>query len=189
MVDIPSQARCYRTQQSEREVLRFLSEVAGAVCWTHDRNAIQLPITAVIGDNAQSRVNYEELADELRIWLDEHPPQGPFVGEEDASPFHRQQQDLPQMVQQAMNAGLIELSAAGVFSFCHELFAEYFVAEYFFAEAAKHADSSVTLREELIGDIGRWSEPVAIWAGLLDNPMKLAEHFTTLGRGNSDNAL
>jgi len=30
-------------------------------------------------------MDFQELADELRFWLDEHPAQGPFVVEEDGA--------------------------------------------------------------------------------------------------------
>ena len=155
MLNIPRQARGYRAPQAEREVVRFLGEVASAAYGTHDRNAIQLPVATAVGDRARSRVNYEELGDELRIWLDEHPPLGPFANEEDTAPFYRQRQDLPQMLQQAMNAGIIALSTEGVLSFCHELLAEYFVAEHFFLEAAKQADSSMALSGGLRSSPGR----------------------------------
>src|SRR5581483_7779747 len=121
----------------------------------------------------------EELADELQFWLDEHPAKGPFASEDAtaAAPYD----NLPQLLQFALSAALIEVSPSGVLSFRHELIAEYFVAEYFFATGNQKQTAALPIREELLENVGRWSEPVAIWAGLLRNPLELAERFGTLG--------
>jgi HEAT repeat protein len=175
---------------SEQDVVHFLSEVACAARWANDRNAIQLRIsspvsTSTTDQSAPGKFNFDELGDELRYWLDEHPAQGPFASEdgedlEDAFPYD----DRPLLLQFALTAGLIDISPGGVLSFRHELIAEYFVAEYFFAFSNRKAAATLAIREELLENVGRWSEPVAIWAGLLDKPLDLAERFGALGLDN-----
>lgn len=176
------QPKWNRGAPSEQEVVRFLSEVGSAARWANDRNAIQLRVTSLSSNEGRHRATLEELTDELQFWLDEHPALGPFADEEEpllAQPYD----DLMQLLRFALSAGLIEISNDGVLSFRHELIAEYFVAEYFFS-ATRQQSSSLPIREELLDNVGRWSEPVAIWAGLLDDPLVLAERFGALGLSN-----
>ncbi len=180
------QAKWSKGAPEDKEVLRFLSEVACAARWANDRNAIQLRVSmvpAAMGNEVRSGANFDELADELQFWLDEHPAMGPSVIDDDAEaePNSESYVDLSQLLQFALSADLIEVSPNGVLSFRHELIAEYFVAEYFFS--AKRS-ALLAIREELLENVGHWSEPVAIWAGLLDNPLILAERFGSLGRNN-----
>jgi HEAT repeat protein len=191
------QAKWSHGAPTEQEIVNFLSEVACAARWANDRNAIQLHVTSLLstsGTQARRKMDFQELADELRFWLDEHPAQGPFVLKDDQA-FDiavlyddPSQNDLLQMLQFALSAALIEISPSGVLSFRHELIAEYFVAEYFFRltnkiQALKQA-TSVSIRLELLENVSRWSEPVALWAGLLDHPLELAERFGSLGLEN-----
>ncbi len=179
------QAKWQRGAPSEQDVIRFLSEIACAARWANDRNAIQLRISApvlVAGENRRAGSSSEELADELRFWLDEHPAQGPFSSEDDGA--GEGYTDASQLLRFALSSALIEVSPGGVLSFRHELIAEYFVAEYFFAAATKRQAAALPIREDLLENVGRWSEPVAIWAGLLDKPLVLAERFGALGMSN-----
>lgn len=175
-------ARSNSSAPDEHEVVRFLSEVASAARWAHDRNAIQLRVgvlPADAGGAARGKRNFDELGDELKYWLDEHPAQSPFFDENEAlvaTPYD----DVGRILQFAQSADIIEISSDGVLSFRHELIAEYFVAEYF-RSAVSRVLESLSLREDLLEDVGRWSEPVAIWAGLLDDPLELAACFGHLG--------
>lgn len=168
---------------TEREVVRFLGEIACAARWANDRNAIQLRVSTASSEGERYKGNIAEWTDELQYWLDEHPAQGPFVEDEDV-PSSLSYDDLAQLLQFALSASLIEISPGGVLSFRHELIAEYFVAEYFFAATADQQTFSLPIRTELLENVGRWSEPVAIWAGLLANPLSLADRFGLLGRDN-----
>lgn len=177
------QARWNREAPAEKDMIRFLSEVACAARWANDRNAIQLrvsPAALAPGDAAHGNAGMEELADELQFWLDEHPAKGPFAIEDEVAAAAYD--NLPQLLQFALSTALIEVSSSGVLSFRHELIAEYFVAEYFFAASKQKQDAPI--REELTDNVGRWSEPVAIWAGLLRDPLELAERFGALGLEN-----
>src|SRR5262249_27033816 len=85
--------------------------------------------------------------------------------------------DYARLLQFALSAALIEVTPDGVLSFPHELLAAYFVAEYFFTAMQM---ATPTLRPDLLDDIDHWSQPVALWAGLLQNPLELAERFGAL---------
>ncbi len=178
------QPKWSKAAPNERDVIRFLGEVACAARWANDRNAIQLHISAATTSTGGGAVNFEELADELGFWLDEHPALGPFVSDDENTPANEPYTNMPQLLQFALNAALIDVSPSGVLSFRHELIAEYFVAEYFYASDVQQRSSASQVREELLDNVGRWSEPVAIWAGLLDNPLDLAEQFGVLGSNN-----
>lgn len=164
----------------EHEVVRFLSEIACAARWTNDRNAIQLRVASVT--ESDRGVSIEELSDELQVWLDEHPAQSPFVL--DVEPPSEPYDTMQLLLQFALGSGLIEISPSGVLSFRHELIAEYFVAEYFYDADSKRRALPPPLRVDLLENVGRWSESVAIWAGLLDDPLNLAERFGELGENN-----
>ncbi len=171
------QAKWSQGAPSQQEVIGYLSEVACAARWMGDRNAIQLamsPSLADVRDKAQSSMRFARLADELRLWLDEHPPRSACV--EDEEKRNVSYNNAAQLLQFAASASLIEVSSDNVLSFRHELIAEYFVAEYF--SASKNISS---LREELAEDVGFWSESIALWAGLLDDPLELASNFGALG--------
>lgn len=175
------QARWSRGAPAEQEVVRFLSEVASAARWANDRNAIQLRVTPLSFSEGHRKASLEEWSDELQFWLDEHPARGPFADGDEPLPS-QPYDDLMQLLQFALSAALVEINSDGVLSFRHELIAEYFVAEYFFSITQQKQSASLPVCEDLLEDVGRWSEPVAIWAGLLENPLVLAERFGDLGR-------
>lgn len=176
------QSRWNKTAPDEQDVVRFLSEIACAARWANDRNAIQLRVATSSGEDIRVGASLDELADELRFWLDEHPPQSPFDGGDEL--LFEPYDDLAHLLQFALSAALIEISPSGVLSFRHELIAEYFVAEYFYAVDSMTRPSPQPIRLDLLENVGRWSESVAIWAGLLDQPLALAERFGELGRSN-----
>ncbi len=177
-----AQPRWNKSAPSERAVVHFLSEIACAARWANDRNAIQLRVATPTGEDIRIGASIDELADELRFWLDEHPPESPFVDSDEL--VSEPHDDLVQLLQFALSAALIEVSPSGVLSFRHELIAEYFVAEYFYAVDSIERTASLSIRLDLLENVGRWSESVAIWAGLLDQPLTLAERFGELGRSN-----
>jgi HEAT repeat protein len=173
-----------RQAPSKEEVINFLSELACAARWANDRNAIQLRhISSTPTGASRNHASYAEIAVELQYWLDEHPARGPF--EHDSENTSTTYDDLSSLLQFAHNAELIEISPGGVLSFRHELIAEYFVAHYFFISEQQQALARSPIREELLDDVGRWSEPIALWAGLHENPLELAERFGASGLANT----
>ncbi|WP_201371629.1 HEAT repeat domain-containing protein [Ktedonobacter robiniae] len=174
------QGRWQGSELREQLVIRFLSVVACAARWANDRNAIQLSVSSASGRWREAEL--EAFADELIIWLNENPAQGPYPDIEEPDALEEMRDDLPQLLQFTMTADLIDISPNGVLSFRHELIAEYFVAEYF--QAAEQQTTKPEIREELLENVGRWSEPVAIWAGLLDDPLVLAEQLGSRGLEN-----
>ena len=163
----------------QQDVIRYLSEVACAARWANDSNAIQLAVSSLVAegeDKAPRRLSIDDLAEALRLWLAERPAQAAFVeGEEKSNVSY---DNASQLLQFALSASIIEISADNILSFSHELIAEYFVAEYFFASMPKNVSS---IRGEVLEDVGRWSEPISLWAGLLDDPLELAECFGVCG--------
>ncbi len=167
----------------EQEVVRFLSEVACAARWANGLDAIQIPISTPRSGRA-TRPNFAELAEGLQSWLDEHPAMGPFAAHVSGALLH---DDMAQLLQFALNTELISLSAGNVLSFCHELIAEYFVAFFLTTDKTHAVDQA--FREELLARVETWCGPVALWAGLQDDPLALAARFDALGRAAPEYAL
>jgi HEAT repeat protein len=183
------QAQWRRSAPAEQDVVRFLSKIAYVASWTDDRNAIQLPLSAPQSatDRPMSgKMDYQEFADALRIWLDENSPRGPYLADKDGA-IAILSDDFAQLLAFTVSTALIDMSPRGVLSFRHKLIADYFVAEYFFTLAQQ--TSLLALLPELCEHGNCWSELIAIWAGLLDNPLELAEQFGTFGLQHSASLL
>ncbi len=162
---------------SYSDVIAFLSEIACAARWTGARDTIQLPLSGAERGAGKTPENVE-LAEGLLVWLDEHSLQGAFLT--DTLSWHEPYDGLEcsELLQFAQNAGLIDLSSNGVLCFRHELIAEYFVAEFFCAMDSMEQPAWL-FREELLAEAANWSEVVAFWAGLLDDPVMLTERLAT----------
>ncbi len=158
---------------TNREVISYLSEIACAARWANDSYAIQLPVASQTSKGirkAQNTTSVAEQADELRVWLDAYPARAAFVLKDEQSTISDNANS--QLLQFALDAALIDIGPDHVLSFRHELIAAYFVAEYL----SRPNDSSTFFpRTELLENGEQWSEPVALWAGLLDEPLELAE--------------
>lgn len=199
-----SQPQWSNSALTEEEVLLVLSEIACAARWTNAGTAIQLP--AGEGDRG---LRTEDLANALQAWLSEHPPQSlvaldaveaRFIARPNAAPnavgaqFIAPPEELSRLLQFAQSAALIEISPAGILSFRHEVLAAHFVAEYFVAQGvaartqAVGADAEDVMNQASIENAGHWDlearfiAPVALWAGLLDDPVEYAKRFAALGK-------
>jgi HEAT repeat protein len=146
-----------------QSVIDFLGRLAYLARWAGDGSAIQLHVSG-------------QLADALQAWLDEHPAPYPFKINEANQIVSFASDDLPLLLQFALDTGLIDFVSDGVLSFGHELIAEYFIAEYF-ALTAQAQGGQYWLCEDILVDVARWSGPIALWAGLVDNPLSLAERL------------
>ena len=167
------------TPSTEDEIIHLLSQVACAARWSSEASAIQLTTTAA-SPSEQGAFSFDELADALHHWLAEHPAQAPVVVEGGTQAESTSYKDAEHLLLFASSRGLIEISSDGVLSFPQELIASYFVAEYFCE--VEYVTSSLSIRKELLADVERWSEPIALWAGLLDDPLPLAELFAKFGQ-------
>ena len=199
-----SQPQWSNTALDEHEILIFLGELACAARWTNSSNAIQIPAV-----DKMKGLRIEDLAVGLHSWLSEHPAQCPLVivsvlqyaksrsdSQDDIiQPFtdtlHEpySQEKLVKLLQFAQSASLIEICPGGKVSFRHELISAYLVAEYFVAlgEAKMMSATSNTV---VHAHADQWEvrvqfiTPIALWAGLLDDPEGYALRFTLLGQQN-----
>ena len=128
-------------------------------------------------------VSPEELARRLLGWLDEPDldlqtslPTEMELGLEPIHPPYNHP-DVTRFLECAKQAQVITISQNGVLSFQHELIAEYFAAEYLSRMHRKNP-AVIPFGQELFDEVGSWSEPIAIWAGLVNNPLQLAERLT-----------
>jgi HEAT repeat protein len=159
------------------DVIAFLSEIASAARWRNARDTIRLPFYRT-GGKAGRTSGSTDAGESLLVWLDEHSLQGAFVT--GTLSWHEPYDSLEcsKLLQFAQNAGLIDLSSNGVLCFRHELIAEYFVAEFFCAMDSMQQPAWL-FREELLAGAANWSEVVAFWTGLLDDPVILSERLAT----------
>ncbi len=153
-------------QDTAKKLRVFLSAVACTGRRNKQRNAIQL------GRRDRSP-SLDELALAVIHWLNEYRSEDDLYASYDHV-------TVASLLQIAQNAEIITISRNGALSYKHELIAEYFAAEYLNAVYNHHNRQSVPFWQDLFRDedsAGAWSEPVAIWAGLVDDPMQLAGHL------------
>ncbi|MGI9057192.1 MAG: HEAT repeat domain-containing protein [Ktedonobacteraceae bacterium] len=175
---------------TEQEVTGLLGRIAFAARWSHDPDALQLPPPTSQGRAA----HVAAVAEELLAWLGKHPPQSVFEAEQSEEDYDAAQ--IAHLLQFAQDAGLIDISAEDrpshdgrVLSFRHELLADYFVAAYCSDAGQQGEFAFTTLTEDILAKPGYWSVPIALWAGLMDNPAQLAEQFIILGNNHPDYTL
>jgi hypothetical protein len=148
------------------QVKDFLSAVACTARRSGQRNAIQLVKDTKFTTSAQ-------LQDFLNVWLSDN--------EVDVS--HYTQANIGKFLRIALDAGLITISNNGVLSFIHELIAEYFAAEYLrFIYHRNDPEDELfwqSIYESEVLAAGLWSEPIAIWAGLENQPKEIARFLMT----------
>lgn len=144
-----------------QNVMDFLSAVACTARRNGQRNAVQLVKDTKFTTSSQ-------LQDFLNVWLSDN--------EVDVGNFT--QANIGKFLRIALDAGLITISNNGVLSFIHELIAEYFAAEYLrFIYRRKDPEDEAfwhSIYESEAHAAGLWSEPIAIWAGLEEQPKEIA---------------
>ncbi|HLZ80223.1 MAG TPA: HEAT repeat domain-containing protein, partial [Ktedonobacteraceae bacterium] len=173
---------------AENDVIMLLSRIAFLTRWSNDGENIQLPVAkGKMGVGKQA----ERCAGELLNWLKEHPADE-VIGT--VEPYDHS--DLTQLLQFAQSATLIEISQEGILSFRHQLMADYFVAQYFlviFSDEMKipsqQEEHLSILVRDFLSNAAYWSEPVALWAGMVDMPMQLAEQFAKFGNSQDSDSL
>ncbi len=179
------------TPPAAEELVRFLSTVACAARWSGSFNAIQLVPQSGHVQPATDHGGSEIVAEALLAWLDEHSAHSAFSLEQLPQTFD--QQSVAHMLRFAQRAALLDINADGMLSFRHEMIAAYFCAEYFQAldsvgstgsannVNSKRSIPTSSVTQQFLSDVEQWSEVIALWAGLLDNPTELAENFIALG--------
>jgi HEAT repeat protein len=175
------QPRWSKTAPTSNEVLMFLCEIACAARWSHARYAIQLPGSPPgKGESTLTPARIQSLAGELQRWLDEHPAMTAYVpgGNAATSALHEPytREKLAQLLEFAQGTSLLTITPGGVVSFSQELIAEYLVAQYFIMTEST-LPAPLPLRQELFDDVAYWCEPTILWAGLLEQPLELAQRF------------
>src|SRR5712692_3473767 len=181
-----AQPKWKKEAPTETDVLRLLRRMACAARWSDDPYSIEFRIAI---EHLRSGAHSEVLAEALLTWLEEHPAHSAFSPQKPYKPYDRTL--LAQLLQFAQSAGLVDIGAGGILSFRHELVADYLVAEYFLANNGDGAaaPSSAQIAEAILANVAYWSEPVALWAGLLDTSLQLAERFAMLGRTGTPHQL
>ena len=169
---------------AEKEMLLFCAELAWAARYTHNAGAIQISI-AKTGEGNRERI--EEIATGLQTWLDS--------GELAAAGTQHEPNNriaLVNLLLFAQKAALIDISAGGIISFRHSLIAAYLTAEYLMdvtgMDVASDQNgwmSNAASINHILTEIENWAETVAMWAGLLDDPFVLAQHFIEDGQDGS----
>lgn len=172
----------------EKDILRFLGELACAARWTSVASTIRLHERARLPGALLPSMEHH--AEALCVWLD-NCSEEMFIA--DFSPEQREPDEVARLLRFASDASLIAISPHGILSFCHNLIAAYLVAEYFLAlqpaldatlEPARFAGllSQAIKRHDIADGYSRWSLPAALWADLLDDPSLFAERFGDYAR-------
>ncbi len=174
----------------KEEVLsQFLRDLACATHWHTSGHAVQVKGVPGWNTKRQQATDLPEvLTQGVQVWLKEHPAYGPYV-EHDEQMVRNEYEKLPDLLRFSLQAGLLEWQADGMLRFSHELIAEYLVAEYYCATMQESNLITPTLYAIVHGRADGWSEPVALWAGLLDSPFPLAENLLLAGRDDPDAVL
>ena len=155
------------------EDLLFLRDAACMARWHGDNDLLCLPAESFLALDTHAgdqRVSQQSLG----RWSREQPVHFPFaeqVASLLAETFPPEQ--ASEILQRAYQANLIEINAQGVLEFRHALLASALLAEYlasFLGAATLHVEEIETFP----ADFAAWSEPFALWAGLLDYPLETA---------------
>jgi HEAT repeat protein len=172
-----------RLQSIPPEDLLFLQDAACLARWNGDCDVLCLPEESFRALNVPAEPGAERgIRQALGGWARAQQVRFPFaehVVSTLVETFPAEQSI--EMLQRAYQAGLIEISGQGVLEFRHPLFASALQAEYL---ASFLGASSVRMEEiaTFPGDLVAWSEPLALWAGLLVSPLATAEAFATWSR-------
>ncbi|HJT58986.1 MAG TPA: HEAT repeat domain-containing protein [Ktedonobacteraceae bacterium] len=170
---------------TEQDIVLFLSLIACTARRCKLRNAIQLGRAGNRGRETARTMSLPEIAARLQLWLDGNAtPETDMTGQyTHRPPAHKTytQAEIEQLALFAQSAALITLSQNGVLSFRHELIAEYFAARYLYT-VDSDPQAPLPFGNELVTDIGAWSEPVAMWAGMSEDPIGLAKRLANLAQ-------
>ncbi len=175
---------------AEKDVLLFLGEIATAARWSNTPLAIQLHEHEHL-----LRIglpSLEEHASALQGWLGKHIDDM-FLSDNLHEAYNRA--EISELLAFALDSTLLEISPHGILSFHHELLAAYVVAEYFVTLQASYDTplqptsfagllAQAMKRADTTDAYARWSLPLALWGGLLDDPVVQAQRCVEYGRAH-----
>src|SRR5579883_1249784 len=168
---------------AQPEDLLFLRALACLARWNGESSLLVLPEESFLALGAAERGGDERLIRQaLGQWASEqhvHFPFAPRAGSALLETFPPEQSI--EILQRVCGAGLLAINEQGVVEFRHALFASALLAEYlasFLGASALHMEAIETLPDDFVG----WSEPFALWAGLLDYPLEAVGLLATWAR-------
>lgn len=172
-------SRLPRTARDSGEVpaeLAFLADLACVARWSEDTELLFLPqggFLALDADaSARPQAFSEEQIDTVAFWSREQQVVFPFSQDtvfllaETIDP----EQGLAFLVAM-QEAALLEINEQGILSFQHTLLTSALVAEYL-ARFLGVSALRVEAIEAFPAHLTSWSEPMALWAGLLEEPLE-----------------
>lgn len=173
------------------EDLLFLRDLACLARWQGEGGLLVLPEESFLALSAsESGGGNERLVRQvLGRWAREHQVRFPFAAHDGSALVETfpPEQSI-EILQRACSAALIEINAQGVVEFRHALFASALLAEYlasFLGAAALHMEAIETFPDDFVA----WSEPFALWAGLLDYPLEAVDLLATWARAHPEQAV
>nr|BBH95102.1 hypothetical protein KTA_33010 [Thermogemmatispora argillosa] len=175
---------------TEEELIALLRQLAWLLYQSGARTLMVLP--AARGRRQRAGARAAALA--LPRWLEENRSllsgQGAVLPTDVQAPLA----DPPLLEQQLAcleAAGLLTLSADSL-RFRHPWLVEYLVAGVLL-EIDQEADQGIGERQTVLAlccdDAARWAGPVAMWAGIVDEPLELAERFANFGEAHPTSAV
>ncbi|HVU66393.1 MAG TPA: HEAT repeat domain-containing protein, partial [Ktedonobacteraceae bacterium] len=155
------------------DTLLFLRELACVARWKGDSDVLSLP--AQVHQALEAPESERSLQQVLLAWAREQQVYFPFA----ENAVFALAESLPDeqtiaIFQHAYRAGLIEVDEQGILSFRHTLLVSALLAEYlagFLGSVSLRIDEVEVLPDDLVF----WGEPLALWAGLLADPLDAAE--------------
>lgn len=171
------------------QMLDFLGELACVMRWNGDDTALYLPDTRGATRNMVSAARGAEQSTLFLAWAAEQRVTFPFATRmgplltPSTGPTRQ-----GNMLALAEAAALVDLSAEDVVSFRHPLVASALLADYFarFLGTSK-LDSEII--EIFPDDLAPWSEPLTLWAGMLDQPLDAAQSLALYAREHSEQRI
>ncbi len=176
---------------AQPEDLLFLRDLACLARWQGESGLLVLPEESflVLDVPGSGGGNERPIRQALGRWAREQQVRFPFAAQDGSALVETfpPEQSI-EILQRACAASLIEINARGVVEFRHALIASALLAGYlasFLGASALHMEAI----EAFPDDFARWSEPFALWAGLLDYPLEAVGLLATRAREQPEQAV
>ncbi len=176
---------------AQPEDLLFLRDLACLARWNGESGLLVLPEESFLALSASESGGGNErlIRQVLGHWAREQQVHFPFATNDGSALLETfpPEQSI-EILQRVYGAALIEINAQGVMEFRHALFASALLAEYlasFLGASALHMEAIETFPDDFVV----WSEPFALWAGLLDYPLEAVGLLATWAREHPEQAV